>query len=171
MRLYLTDPNGIWRGQTFDVTDPRAAMPSGVATAPPGTFNPSALVAWRGGAWVAVTEPAIVTQAEQFETQGDAGWFWLRLFTAAERGRWSLLLRHIGTLTSAQLAADPWLLGVFNADLDIQRARLIDLSAESVVAGVRTLCRHSFNLGGGLTLTVLETDQRANEVLAGRIVA
>ena len=117
-----------------------------------------------------VTDIVFTPRAAPIQREGDAGWFWLRLFTAAERSRWNLLLRYASTLTVAEIAADPWLLAVVDADRDLATARLVSLDAQSVIAGVGGLCRHTFDLGG-IPVTVLENDKRRDEVLTGLIVA
>ena len=104
------------------------------------------------------------------QREGDPGWFWLRLFTSAERSRWNLLLRYAATRTVTQITADPWLLAVVDAERDIAAARLISLDAASVVAGVGGICRHTFDVDG-MDITVLATDARRDEVLAGLVVA
>lgn len=117
-----------------------------------------------------VTDVVFTPHKTSPQREGDAGWFWLRLFTAAERSRWNLLLRYASTLTVAEIAADPWLLAVVDADRDLATARLVSLDAQSVIAGVGGLCRHTFDLGG-IPVTVLENDKRRDEVLSGLIVA
>lgn len=102
-------------------------------------------------------------------TTGDGGWFWLRLFTPAERRRWNALLDHALTFTVAQRLADPWIAGVIDAHRDLEKARTIDLSEAAVIAGVTSILRHTFTIDT-LDLTVLETDERRDEVLAGKVV-
>lgn len=117
-----------------------------------------------------VTDVVFTPYTAPAQREGDAGWFWLRLFTAEEQGTWSLIIRYAESLSISALAADPWLLAAYNADQQIAKARLVSLDAPSVISGVTGLLRHTFVLDG-LSLTVLANDTRRDEVLAGLIVA
>lgn len=117
-----------------------------------------------------VTDVQFTPSTDAPQREGDAGWFWLRLFTSEEQGRWNLIIRYAESLSISALAADPWLLAAYNANQQINKARLVSLDAPSVIAGVSGILRHTFVLDG-LSLTVLASDTRRDEVLAGLVVA
>lgn len=169
---YLLDEYKIWRGETREIAlDQKGALPSFTFVAPPGAYDSNALQRLVGGTWVASPEPTPTQPpAELNQREGDAGWFWLRLFTSTEQGTWNLIIKYAESLSISAMAADPWLFAAYNANQQIAKARTVSLDAPSVIAGVSSILRHTFAIDG-LSLTVLANDTRRDEVLAGLVVA
>lgn len=83
---YILDDQNIWRGSTYEVTDPRAPIPFRVAfVAPLNPYNPDGPQAFKNGQWFHVDEPSPVVPAPVYKRSDLTYDQFVELFTFDER--------------------------------------------------------------------------------------